>query len=181
MALSKMNLLSCNRRALSPIFATLILAAIVITFGSVAYYYTSNAATNAVNQYSSSVASSQQSISERIGFENVIYTQNPATFKVSIINCGISTNLQINTLFAYNSTNQLVGYNGTLTTNSPLRNIDSGALIAGNSLNVGKDGYFTARLTSNGINTVNTLPAGIYTIHLSTKGGSSFDCPIIIP
>ena len=53
-----------SRRALSPIFATLLLVAIVITFGTVAYYYVSNVTNTATNDYVSSVADSKQTISE---------------------------------------------------------------------------------------------------------------------
>jgi flagellin-like protein len=170
-----------NKRALSPIFATVLLAAIVIIFGAVAYYYASNVTTNATNQYVSSVADSQQSISERVDFENIVFTQNPANLNISIINCGITNNLQINTLFVYDSNHQLVGYNATLTSNSPLRNIDLGTSIVGNCLLIGKEAYFTARLTTTGTNTVDSLPSGSYTIHLITQGESSFDYPFIIP
>ena len=65
-----------NKHALSPIFATVLLASIVIIFGSVAYYYATNLTTTASNNYSSSVSNSQQSIAERIGFENVVYNSS---------------------------------------------------------------------------------------------------------
>ena len=168
-------------RALSPIFATLMLAAIVITFGTVAYYYASNVTTNATNEYVKSVADSKVSISERVGFENVVYSQNPVNFKVYVINCGSTYNVQLNTLYVYNSNGQLVGYNATLSTNSPLKNIEGDALIAENILGVGKDGYFSARLTKTGTDTVNTLPSGVYKIHLITKGESTFDYQVVVP
>jgi flagellin-like protein len=168
-------------RALSPIFATLILAAIVITFGTVAYYYTSNVTTNATNEYVKSVADSKVSISERVGFENVVYSQNPVNFKIYIINCGSSNNIELNTLYVYNSNGQLVGYNATLSTNSPLRNIDTDALIPNNSLHLGQEGYFNAQLTKTGTGTISSLASGLYTVHLITKGGSTFDYQVVVP
>ena len=44
-----------GKRALSPIFATMLLAAIVIVFGSVAYYFSSNLTTTATNNYASTI------------------------------------------------------------------------------------------------------------------------------
>jgi hypothetical protein len=176
----KKKMLRFNKRALSPIFATLILASIVITFGTVAYYYASNVTNNATNSYVSSVEDSKVAISERVGFENVVFNQNPANIRIYLINCG-SLNLQLNTLYVYNSNQQLVGFNATLSTNSPLRNIDGDALIAGNSLNIGKEGYFDSRLTKTGTDRVSSLTPGVYTIHLITKGGSTFDYQFVVP
>jgi flagellin-like protein len=178
--MKKIKIRIFDKRALSPIFATLLLAAIVITFGTVAYYYASNVTTNATNSYVSSVADSKVAISERVGFENVVFTQNPANIRAYLINCG-SLNLQLSTLFIYNSNQQVVGFNATLSTNSPLRNIEGDALIAGNSLSIGKEGYFDARLTKTGTDKVSSLSPGVYTIHLITKGGSTFDYQFVVP
>jgi flagellin-like protein len=168
-----------NKRALSPIFATLILAAIVIVFGSFAYYYASNVTTNATNNYVSSVADSKQSVSERVGFENVVYSPNPLNFKVYIINCG-AYNLQLDSLIVFDSNHNVIGYNSTLYSNSPLRSIDGDALIPGNSLAIGKDGYFNARLTKTGTDTIASLASGVYTIHLITKGESTSDYQVVV-
>ena len=78
----KLSVWSRNKRALSPIFATMLLAAIILVFGSVAYYYASNATSTATNSYVSTLSNSQQAIAERIAFENVVYTpsqSSPAT------------------------------------------------------------------------------------------------------
>src|SRR5665647_3099618 len=88
-----------NKRALSPIFATVLLASIIIVFGSVAYYYSSNIMTTSTNNYVSTLSSSQQSIAERIGFENVVYSPSPETLRVYIINSGGSNNVKINSVF----------------------------------------------------------------------------------
>ena len=170
-----------SRRALSPIFATLLLVGIVITFGTVTYFYVSNVTSTATNDYVSSVADSKQTISERIGFENVVYTSNPANLRFYIINCGSTNNLQLNALFVYNSNQQLVGYSGDLFTNSPLRDIDvAGNPIAGNSLSIGEEAYFDAKLTKTGADTVASLSAGVYSIHLITKGEGRFDYQFVI-
>jgi flagellin-like protein len=177
--MKKFKLRIFDKRALSPIFATLILAAIVIVFGSFAYYYASNVTNNATNSYVSSVADSKQSVSGRIGFENVVYTQSPANFKIYVINCGQYT-LQLDSLIVFDSNHQVVGYNSTLHTNSPLRYIDGDALIPGNSLAIEKDGYFNARLTKTGTDTVAVLAPGVYTIHLITKGESTSDYQVVV-
>ena len=158
---------SRNKRALSPIFATMILAAIVIVFGSIAYYFANNLTTTTTNNYVSSLSNSQQAISERIGFEDVQYLSLPQTLKVYIINCGIANNVKIDSVFIYNSNNNIVGAPFSGNQISALKSIDGGSQIPSNSLNVGKEGYFTI--------SVSLSPGSTYTIHLITKSGSSFD------
>jgi FlaG/FlaF family flagellin (archaellin) len=170
---------SRDKRALSPIFATVLLASIIIIFGSVAYYYTSNLTTDATNNYVKTLSDSQQAMSERIGFENVFYdgSTNPVTLKIYIINCGIANNVQIGSVFLYNTaSHNLVGQPIQGSTRSsvgsfvfPLFTIDGGASIQSNSLNKGDEGYFTVPLSG-------ALQSGTsYTIHLVTQSGSAFD------
>jgi FlaG/FlaF family flagellin (archaellin) len=163
---------SRDKRALSPIFATVLLASIIIIFGSVAYYYSSNLTSTATNNYVSSISNSQQAMAERIGFENVVYTDqsSPATLIVYIINCGSANNVQIDSVFLYDESHNIVGgspYSGGSI--SPLSFID-GEPIPNNSLNVGKEGDFTVTLGSG-----ESLLNPVYTIHLITKSGSYFD------
>ena len=168
----KLGVWSRDKRALSPIFATVLLASIIIIFGSVAYYYASNITTTATNNYVSTLSDSQQAMSERIGFENVVYTPSPATLTIYIINCGSANNVKINSVFVYDASHNIVGaYSGTSI--SALNPIDgatpSPTPITGNALNVGKEGYFTVTLGAG-------LTSGsIYTIHLVTHSGSYFD------
>ena len=162
---------SRDKRALSPIFATLLLATIIIIFGSVAYYYSSNLTTTATNNYVNAISASQQAISERIGFENVVYASSPLKLTVYIINCGSANNVQINSVFLYDASHNIKGtYSGSQNPISVLSTIDGGAPITGNSLNVGKEAYFTVTLTGPSLD-----PGSLYTIHLITKSGSSFD------
>ena len=176
----KIGVWSRNRRALSPIFATVLLATIVIIFGSVTYYYATNLTTTATNNYSKSVSTSQQSVGERIGFENVLYSSNsPVNLKVYIINSGIANNIQINTAFLYDSSKNIVGvYSVSGGSISSLNSIDSGGPsptpISG--LNVGNEAYFTITLGKNTSGNNILLSSGsIYTIHLITQSGSAFD------
>ena len=162
---------SLNKRGLSPIFATVILATIVIVFGSVAYYFSSNLTTNATNSYTSSMSTSQQAISERIGFENVLYNSSSGTVTVYIINSGSTNNVQINTVFIYDVNHNIIGspQQGTQSGNIfSLYNISTGTLIQNNGLNVGQEAYFTVPS--------NSLSHGsIYNIQLITKNGSNFN------
>jgi hypothetical protein len=163
---------SRDKRALSPIFATVLLASIIVVFGSVAYYYSSNLTRTATDNYVSSISDSQQAMAERIGFENVVYTDlsSPATLTVYIINCGSANNVQIDAVFLYDQSHNIVGgspYSGGSI--SPLSFID-GEPIPNNSLNVGKEGSFTVMF-----NLGASLPNSICTIHLITKSGSYFD------
>ncbi len=179
--MNKHTLRSIDRRGLSPIFATVILVAIVVVFGSFAYYFSSNLTNNATNNIVSSSATSQQSIGERLAFENVIYQQStpssPATLKVYVLNCGISNNLQIDSLFLYNSsssTHTLLAYYSHTAFSSPgLVDLKTGKTIS--SLNVGEEGNFTVILTSTPLGSVPPLKGSICDVHITTKSGSAFD------
>ena len=104
---------SRDKCALSPIFATVLLAVIVISIGSIAFYYSNNLTTSATNDFLDLTSNSKQQVSERIAFENVVYTASNSTLKVYIINCGSANNLQLDTLFLYDENRQLVDY-GTI-------------------------------------------------------------------
>jgi len=165
----KCKMLKYNKRGLSPIFATLILATIVIIFGSAAYYYASNVATTATNQYSSSVTSSQQAISERVGFENIVYSSGKLT--VSIINCGSASNLKLNSLFLYDKTNNIIGvYSVSGSGQISVLTKIGGGIIPNNNLNVGNEGSFVVTLG------ISLTSGSTYSIHLITQSGSAFDC-----
>jgi hypothetical protein len=175
--LKKFGVWSRDKRALSPIFATVLLASIIIVFGSVAYYYASNLTSNATNNYVNTLSDSKQAMSERIAFENVVYDQSSATLTVYILNCGSANNVQINSVFLYDASHNIVGgspYSFSDGSISVLQPIDGGiptpTPIAGNSLNVGQEGRFTVTLKSGA-----SLPETAYTIHLVTKSGSYFD------
>jgi hypothetical protein len=164
--MKKSAIWSFDRRALSPIFATVLLATIIIVVGSVAFYFSTNLTTNATNGYVNSLAISQQSISERIGFENVIYNHTSNTLTVYIINSGNANNLKLNLLFLYDVNNNLVG-NPVDLSSVTLRSIDGGAPVQGNLLNAGTEGFFSA--------SASLTPGSVYTLHLVTKSGSAFD------
>jgi hypothetical protein len=164
-----------NRRALSPIFATVLLSAIIILFGSIAYYFASNITTASTNNYVSSVSDSQQAISESLAFENVVYTSSaPASMTIYVLNCGMANNLQINTLFIYDANHSMIGspYSGSQI--SQLGSVVGGTPIIGNSLNVGQEGYFTVTLSGPAL-----IRGSAYTIHLITQSGSAFDYDFI--
>jgi hypothetical protein len=172
--MGKPGIWSRDKRALSPIFATVLLSSIIIVFGSTAYYYASNITTTTTNDYVSSLSNSQQSIAERISFENVIYTQSfPATLKIYILNSGSANNLKINVVFIYDSSQNIVGaYSGSaISALNPIDgNIPTPTPITGNALNVGKEAYFTVTLEGPSL-----ISGSIYTIHLITQSGSYFD------
>ncbi len=172
--------LQLNRRALSPIFATMMLVTIVVVLGSVAFYFSYNLTTTAADQYSSNIANSQQAVSERVGFENVLYDSTSKSLTVWIINFGSANNIRINMIFIYDVNHNIVGQPYSGSSISPLHPILDASLtptptptiITG--LNVGMEAYFTV--------TQVTQPSGqalvsgsIYTIHLITQSGSSFD------
>ena len=159
-----------NNRALSPIFATILLAVIVIVIGSIAFYFSNNITKSASDQYSGTLSDSQRAISERLSFENVNYSLS--TLDVYLINCGAASSVQVNSVFIYDGNHNIVGtpYSDSSQL-SPLYQIGGAPLtpIPGNQLYVGQEGYFRINLSG-------TLANGtIYDIHLITKGGSSYD------
>ena len=163
-----------SRRGLSPIFATMILATIIIVFGSIAYYYANNITTSTTNSYVSTISNSQQSLSERTGFENVAYNSSSGKLTVAIINCGSANNVQINSVFIYDASHKIIGVYSVSTVPNPisaLKTIEGGTPIPGNSLNIGKEAVFTVALSSG----TSLSSSSMYTIQLITKSGSSSD------
>jgi len=169
---------SRDKRALSPIFATVLLASIIIIFGSVAYYYSSNITTAATNNYTSSLSDSKQTMTERISFENVVYDKSSTTLTVYIVNSGSTNNVKIDSVFIYDSNHTIEGkpYSGSQIL--PLRPIDSGTPtptpITGNALNAGKEAYFSVLNVKSTANTPLSI-GSIYSIHLTTQSGSYFN------
>ncbi len=127
-----------------------------------------------------SLSQSQQAVAERIGFENVIYnSSSPAKLTVYVINSGGSNNVQINSVFLYDSGHNIVGaYSVSGGSVSALKPIDSSVSTPTpiSSLNVGKEAYFTVTLGKDASgNNISLTSGSIYTIHLVTKSGSTFD------
>ena len=171
----KRNFRLLNRRALSPIFATMLLAAIIIVFGSLAYYFSSNLTTNTTNNYVSTLSGNQAAIAERISFENVVYTRSSTTLTVYIINSGSESNVKINTIFLYDASHNVVAYypNSVNPNQITLQPIGGGATITA-GLNVGKEAQFT--LSNVKLKTGAPLtPGSIYTLQLTTQRQSVFD------
>jgi hypothetical protein len=171
---------SHNNRALSPIFATVLLATIIITFGSIAYYYATNLTTSATNNYSDSMSDSQAAVGERICFESVLYnSSSPTPLSIYAINSGLTNNIQLNTAFLYDSSHTIIGAysvsGGSISSLKPINSaVPSPTPISG--LNVGQEGYFTITLGKDASgNDITLLPGSFYTIHLITKSGSAFD------
>ena len=179
-----------DKRALSPIFATVLLATIIIVFGSVAYYYASNITTTTTNNYISTLSDSQQSIAERVSFENVVFissdpSNNPAsptpTLTIYILNSGSANNIKINTIFFYDTSHNVIGgspYSISPNTHSVAASAADPSFIKLNDgtsikqLNVGQEGVVAINLDKLAPST--SLPVG-YTIHLITESGSTFD------
>ena len=175
-----MHKLRLDRCGLSPIFATVILVGIVVVFGSLAYYFSNNLTRSATNNYVNTLSGSQQAISERIGFEDAIYSPSTDTLTVYIINSGRTNNLQIDSAYIYDSAQNLVGqpYSGaSISSLQPIQTTGTSSptptSLSGNRLNIGQEGYFVLSnvVQSNG----QPLTSGsMYTLQLFTKNGSNF-------
>ena len=159
-----------DRRAISPIFATMMLVAIVMIFGTVAFVVSSSLTQNATDQYTDAVQDSQQSISERLSFENVYYNSATKALTIYIINSGMAENVQVNSVLVYDNSGLVGdGYSGNEL--SALTSLDEGSTLTG--LNVGDEGVFTVSpVTKSDGNALTT--GNVYTIHLLTNSGSRF-------
>ena len=138
------RLLSTNV-ALSPVFSTLILVAIVVICGTIAYVSADNITTTNTDNLVSTAQNDQAALSERIGFENVAYDVASNSITVCIINCGKADDLEITHLFLYNITNnqqELIGY---FTDPLLVGLVDN---ITNNNLNVLQEAYFDVSLMS---------------------------------
>lgn len=164
-----------NKRALSPIFATVLLATIIMLFGSVAYYYANNVTTSTTNKYISDLSNSQQSVAEHIGFENIVYSDSPAPkLMVYIINSGDAHNLKINSVLIYDSNHYIIGaYSGDTQISGlyPISAIQPAPTLSGNSLNIGIEAYFFVTLNQPSLIT----DGQVYTVRVITQSGSAFE------
>ena len=162
-----------TRVALSPVFATLILVAIVVICGTIAYVTAENITSTNTESFVDTAQNSQAALSERIGFENVAYDAVSNNLTVCIINCGKVDDLQIKYLFLYNITNnqqELIGYFA-----DPIL-LSLGENITNNNLNILQEAYFDVSLSAfSPPIELNLGPDTIYILNLKTQRGSSFD------
>ena len=179
--------LRLNNRALSPIFATLILIGIIIVFGSAAYLYANNVTSSATNQLGSSIADSQKSMSQRLSFEFVSYSYpgtSPSVFTFYVLNNGESYSVKFTSLLIIDSQGNIVGSRDFPT--SQLKDIDppqSGI----SELTPGDEGFFTVAIdlrnppvTGSYVDLRSPGHDKLYTLHLITEGGNYFETTITL-
>jgi hypothetical protein len=157
-----------DKRAISVALTTMIITAGVIAAGIAVLYWATAWGNVANQQYSETVANGQNAIQERLAFEYTRYSGRQLT--VYLINNGMSNNVSIARVYIWDSSYQL---NGTFTPNPPgLMNITSGTAIPNNSLDKGKDAYFTIN---------SSLASGYYTFRVVTERGRNFDGSFFAP
>ena len=167
------RLWSKNRKGLSPIFATVILVAIVIVFGSVAYYYASNLTNATTNNYVNTLSSNQQAIGERISLENVFYNQSASTLTIYIINSGLTNAVKTSSVFIYDSNHNIVGSPYSNSQISGFYSINSGTLLPNAGLNAGQEAYINVYNVQQSTGT-NLTPGSTYSCQITTQRGSVF-------
>ena len=171
------RLLSTNA-ALSPVFSTLILVAIVVICGTIAYVSADNITSTNTDTFVSTAKNDQAALSERIGFENVAYDSVSNNLTVCIINCGKVDDLQIQYLFLYNITNNQQELIGHFT--DPIL-VGLGESITLNNLNILQEAYFEVNLSALSPPLELTLGSDtIYLLHLITQRGSGFDYTLVV-
>lgn len=185
----KISMFKVNKKGLSPIFATLILVAIVIVFGATAYLYATNVTSATTNQLTGEMGTNQQSISERIGFQSAYFIQsdssnpsfspNPSpTLTVYVINSG-TVSLQITgaLLHIYDNHELVSTKAANITTairsavptpDANLKYLNGASEVQ--TLNPGQEGYFVLKLAPG-----TSLSYGSYSIQIITSSGSSFE------
>ena len=130
-----------NSKAISPIFATLILIAIAVIAGVVVYMFTSGTL--------ATMTGGGTAAQEKVTIQGVQYASGATTISVYAQNMGTG-NVVINGLIIKNSLGDIVQSGSTLT----------GATLGSSLGTVGA--------------TITALPAGSYTVTLTTAKGGSF-------
>jgi len=142
----------------------MIITAGVIAAGIAVLYWAYSWGNIANTQYANTIGNDQNAIEENIAFEFATYSNLNNQLKVYVLNSGLSSNVTLDRLYLWNSSNQPVGtYNI-----GQLYQISNGSAISTNSLNKGDEGYFV-------ITPLTTLGSGYYTLQIVTGSGRDFD------
>jgi hypothetical protein len=150
-----------DKRAISVALSTMIITAGVIAAGIAVLYWATSWGNVANQQYSATVANSQNAIGERLAFEYTTYNTKQLT--VYLINCGKSNNVTIVAWYIYNASSRLVGsYHSPTGQRIQLTFFD----LTKTSLDVGVEAYFSLN---------SSLNSGYYTLRLVTERGRNFD------
>jgi hypothetical protein len=160
-----------NKKAASVALTTVILTAGVLAMSIAVLYWAFSWGNLANRQYSKAIATSSSAIEERIGFEYISYSGSSNVLTVNIINWGTSNDVSIIRVYLKDNQQNPIGLSYTP---SPLRAINSGALISSNSLNPQDEGYFTLSPSVG-------LSSGFYNIRIVTERGRSFDGTFVVP
>lgn len=147
-----------DKRAISVALTTMIITAGVIAFGIAVLYWATSWGNVANQQYSATVANSQDAIGERLAFEYTTYSGNNLT--VYLINNGMSKNVSIARVYIWDSSHQPIGTFTPSLMNISLPNTPI------QSLNIGDEGYFT--INAPGL-------SGYCTFRVVTERGRNFD------
>ncbi len=157
-----------NRCAVSVALTSLIITASVIAAGISVLYWAYSWGDIANQQYSQTVNSNQNATSEKLAFEFTTYSSG--TLKVYLLNCGQVNEVAVARVIIWDSSSQIVGtYPADGSAVTLMDSSIPGTPIAGNNLDVGKEGYFTVNPN---------LSAGYYTLRVVTERGRNFDTAI---
>ncbi len=168
----KIRSLLFNKKAASVVVSTIILTAMVVAVSIAVLYWTQAMSKIGNTEYANNTKASSNAVEERIGFEQVSYSGNSLT--VYIINWGKTDNITIAHVLVLDGSYNYVGSNKTTIT---LTDIDSNLPILGDTLGIGRDGYFTTPIFNS-----NSFQTGdIYYVRIVTSDGRNFDDSFIAP
>jgi cbb3-type cytochrome oxidase subunit 3 len=155
---AKRRSLLSDKRGISVALTTMIITAGVIAFGIAVLYWAYGWGNVANQQYSATVANSQDAIGERLAFEYTTYSGNQ--LKVYLINNGMSNNVSIARVYIWDNSHQPIGTFTPSLMNISLPNTPI------KSLNIGDEGYFT--INAPGL-------SGYCSFRVVTERGRNFD------
>ncbi|UCE96394.1 MAG: hypothetical protein JSV51_01960 [Candidatus Bathyarchaeota archaeon] len=152
-----------NKRGMSLVISSVILACAVITLGFVVLYWTQQRAFEANVEYSDTTDENIAKIGERMTFEHIFYNYSENTLSIYLINCGKSNYIVLDTAYLSNgswsqtfSDIELKFLNSTETEN----------------LDIGEEGYFKIS-----VNLVSFYMS--YFMRITTVRGNQFETNFI--
>ena len=77
-----------NRRGISPVIATVVLAGVVLAIGGSLWYYAIGASTIVANSYVNETLDSVYEVTERFIIENIYYNSSTDTMHIWVYNYG---------------------------------------------------------------------------------------------
>ena len=150
-----------DRRAVSPVISTIILASVVITLSFVVLAWAQIRTADYAENYGETTDAEIARLKERLTVEYIFYDGSSRNISIYLLNCGAIDDVKIRSVHAKNGTWHKVFP-------SPSLKFLNGTSIPNQDLDIGEEGYL--------ILSTDTLTAGTYYfVRIVTHRGSLFD------